>query len=178
MAESCLGESGDRWLHIQSVANLAGQLRDMDMGVSDAVVAAAWLHDVGYAPELVESGFHPLDGARWLRTQGVPEGVVALVAYHSGACFEAEERGLVAELSTFPEPDPEQLDALNLADMTVGPKGERVPVATRLGEILSRYPTDDPVHRAVTRSRGYLLESAERAAARLGLSDVGTRAPI
>jgi len=24
--------------------------------------AAAWLHDIGYAPDLVVSGFHPLDG--------------------------------------------------------------------------------------------------------------------
>ena len=28
---------------------------------------AAWLHDVGYAPSLVETGLHALDGARFLR---------------------------------------------------------------------------------------------------------------
>jgi hypothetical protein len=25
------------------------------------------LHDIGYAPDLVKSGLHPLDGARYLR---------------------------------------------------------------------------------------------------------------
>jgi hypothetical protein len=26
------------------------------------LIAAAWLHDIGYAPGLPETGFHPLDG--------------------------------------------------------------------------------------------------------------------
>jgi len=177
-AESCIGDAGDRWLHVRGVAELATQLRDKDLGLSDAVVAAAWLHDVGYAPELTQTGFHPIDGARWLRRQGVPEGIVALVAYHSGASFEAEERGLVAELAEFPEPDLDQLDMLTLVDMAVGPTGERVSVETRLDEVLARYPVDDPVHRAVRRSRSSLIQSAERAAERLGLANVGTRPPI
>lgn len=178
MAESCIGGAGDRWLHVRGVAELATQLRDKDLGLSDAVVAAAWLHDVGYAPELTQTGFHPIDGARWLRRQRVPEGIVALVAYHSGACFEAEERGLIAELAEFPEPDLDQLDMLTLVDMAVGPKGERVSVESRLDEILARYPAEDPVHRAVARSRSSLTGSAERAAERLGLANVGTRPPI
>lgn len=178
MADSCIGTSGDRWLHVHGVAELAIQLRDKNLGLSDAVVAAAWLHDVGYASNLVETGFHPIDGARWLRRQGVPEGIVALVAYHSGACFEAEERGVVAELAEFPEPDPDQLDMLTLVDMAVGPTGERVSVEARLDEILARYPADDPVHRAVMRSRSSLIQSAERAAQRLGLANVGSRPPI
>ena len=178
MAKSCFGDNGDRWLHVRGVAELATQLRDKDLGLSDAVVAAAWLHDVGYAPELTQTGFHPIDGARWLRRQGVPEGVVALVAYHSGASFEAEERKLVVELAKFPEPDPDQLDMLTLVDLAVGPTGERVSVESRLDEILARYPADDPVHRAVTRSRSSLIQSAERAAERLGLANVRTRPPI
>jgi len=178
LAEACIGSAGDRWLHVQGVAELAMQLRDKDLGLSDAVVAAAWLHDVGYAPDLVDTGLHPIDGARWLRRRGVPEGIVALVAYHSAAWFEAEERGLIAELAEFPEPDPDQLDMLTLVDMAVGPTGERVSVESRLDEILARYPADDPVHRAVTRSRSSLIQSAERAAERLGLANVGTRPPI
>ncbi len=178
LAESCIGAASDRWLHVKGVAELAMQLRDKDLGLSDAVVAAAWLHDVGYAPDLVETGFHPIDGARWLRMEGVPEGIVALVAYHSGARFEAEERGLGVELDEFPEPDPDQLDMLTLVDMAVGPTGERVSVESRLDEILARYPADDPVHRAVMRSRSSLIQSAERAAERLGLANVGTRPPI
>ena len=31
------------------------------------MTAAAWLHDIGYAPAVDDTGFHPLDGARYLR---------------------------------------------------------------------------------------------------------------
>jgi hypothetical protein len=34
---------------------------------ADLLEAAAWLHDIGYAPGLVTSGLHRLDGARYLR---------------------------------------------------------------------------------------------------------------
>jgi hypothetical protein len=47
----------------------------------EILVAAAWLHDIGYAPGLAETGFHPLDGARWLRTAGFGDRLAGLVAY-------------------------------------------------------------------------------------------------
>ena len=178
LAESALASTEDRWLHTRSVARFALELQARTGDVSAAVVAAAWLHDVGYGPEMVDTGFHPLDGASWLRIQGIPEGIVALVAYHSGAIFEAEERGLLVALADFTEPDPDQLDMLTLVDMAVGPTGERVSVKSRLDEILSRYPADHPVNRAVKRSRPSLIESAERAAMKLGLADVRTHAPV
>jgi len=106
--------------------------------------------------------------------KAAPGEVVALVAYHSAAQFEAEERGLAEELARFPAPDQDQLDVLTLIDMSTSPTGEQVPVNERLAEILARYPEEHPVHRAVSRSRGYLAESANRAAKRLGLADVRT----
>jgi hypothetical protein len=36
----------------------------------EVLVAAAHLHDLGYAPALVETGFHALDGARHLLALG------------------------------------------------------------------------------------------------------------
>ncbi|WP_199733552.1 HD domain-containing protein [Micromonospora sp. BL4] len=51
----------------------------------DVLVAAAWLHDVGYAPGITASGLHALDGASCLRRQGFEERVTNLVAYHSYA---------------------------------------------------------------------------------------------
>ena len=165
---------GDRWLHLQAVGRSAEELGVRGIDVSEAVVMAAWLHDVGYADTVANTGFHPLDGAEWLRQQAAPEGVVALVAYHSAAQFEAEERGLAEELARFPAPDQDQLDVLTLIDMSTSPTGEQVPVNERLAEILARYPEEHPVHRAVSRSRGYLAESANRAAKRLGLADLRT----
>jgi hypothetical protein len=172
VAESCLRDMGDRWLHVQAVGLSAEQLQKRGYDVSNAVIMSAWLHDVGYCESVVATGFHPVDGAKWLLDQGAPSGVVALVAYHSAAHFEAEERGLGDELARFPEPDPDQLDVLTLMDMSTSPTGERVAVNERLAEILARYPEEHPVHRAVSRSRGYLAESANRAANRLGLADV------
>ncbi len=46
----------------------------------EALVAAAWLHDIGYAPEVTDTGFHPLDGARYLVGLGIAERVVNLWA--------------------------------------------------------------------------------------------------
>ena len=163
---------GDRWVHAQAVGRSAEQLQERGYDVSDAVIMSAWLHDVGYADGVANTGFHPIDGAEWLRKQAAPDGVVALVAYHSGAQFEAEERGLGDALARFPAPDQEQLDVLTLIDMSTSPAGERVAVNERLAEILVRYPEEHPVHRAVSRSRGYLAEAANRAAKRLGLADV------
>jgi hypothetical protein len=55
-----------RWRHVQSVAVRAGRVAKA-LSLPDDLVAAAWLHDIGYAPELAQTGFHPLDGACWAR---------------------------------------------------------------------------------------------------------------
>ena len=68
---------------------------------ADTLVAAAWLHDIGYAPQLRDSGFHPLDGAVYLRREGWPAPVCDLVAHHSGSRFVARIRGLDDRLSEF-----------------------------------------------------------------------------
>ncbi len=55
-----------RWAHVQGVAKKAEHVA-ASLALSDeALVAAAWLHDVGYAPGVTDTGFHPLDGARYL----------------------------------------------------------------------------------------------------------------
>jgi hypothetical protein len=138
---------------------LAEGLPDADR---DTLVAAAWLHDVGYVPDLAHTGFHPLDGARFLQAERFPTVIVDLVAYHSGALFEAHERGLVDELSDFVAPPDDLLRRLTAADMTTGPNGARVSARARIAEILTRYPSNDPVHRAVARSGPSLIEVVEQ----------------
>ena len=57
--------------------------------------AAAWLHDIGYAPGLAVTGLHALNGARYLRdAQHADAMLYRLVAHHSCATIEAGERGL------------------------------------------------------------------------------------
>ena len=83
MTQQCL-EVGlpRRWMHVQAVAKKAERIGGVlvEASEADVLTAAAWLHDVGYAPALAITGFHPLDGARWLRAQSFNERVTALVA--------------------------------------------------------------------------------------------------
>lgn len=135
------------------------------------VAAAAWLHDIGYSPTLAVTGFHPLDGATWLLNHGAPERVAGLVAFHTGAPFEAEQRGLSDELAAIPAPDPDELDIMTLCDLTSTPAGEVTTPEARITEILTRYGRAHAVHLAVTRSRPHLLAAAHRARESLDLPD-------
>jgi HD superfamily phosphodiesterase len=89
-----------RWAHVQGVAARARSLAPVLRDDADLLEAAAWLHDIGYAPDLATTGLHALDGARYLRdTQNAGTLLCRLVAHHSCAIIEAEERGLGDVLS-------------------------------------------------------------------------------
>lgn len=168
LAESLLPPLGNRWLHTQAVAARA---EEASAAVSeddrDLLVAAAWLHDIGYAPELRDTGFHPLDGARHLETLGAPARLVRLVAHHSGAVYEAEQRGLSIELAAYDREDSAVLDALIFADMTTGPAGQSFDFDVRIDEILVRYEPGSEVHNAISKARPYLKGAVERTRARM-----------
>jgi putative nucleotidyltransferase with HDIG domain len=166
-AERLIAPMGDRWAHVQVVAREARRVAAvLPAEDGDLLVAAAYLHDIGYAPSLNRLGFHPVDGARFLRAHG-QERLASLVAHHSGAQYEAEERGLVEELAAFPVEDGPVMDALSFADMTIGPAGQPMTLEQRIGEIQRRYPPDDPVHRAITRARPLLQAAIDRTRDRL-----------
>lgn len=162
LAENELAGLGPRWAHVQAVAAAAERTRRyLDVETGDCLVAAAWLHDIGYGPQVRVTGFHPLDGARFVRSQGFPPLVVSLVAFHSGAEVEAAVRGIDG-LSEFSEPASEVVDALTFCDLTTGPDGALVSPAARLDEVMTRYGPDDPVHQAVSLSREGLLAAVDR----------------
>lgn len=169
LAADKLAGQADRWAHVSAVAAAAQDII-AQAELSDVVVCAAWLHDIGYADSVEQTGLHALDGARQLESLGAPAELASLVAYHSGAEYEADERGLVEDLHRFPRPLQVNLDALTLADMTTGVTGSRVSIEDRLADILDRYPRAHPVHRAVLRSGTYLIECATRAEQRFALS--------
>ena len=109
--------------------------------------AATYLHDIGYAEPLRQSGFHPLDGARFLQEQGWPALVVGLVAHHSGARFVADVRGLSAELLEFDDQrflSGPLADAVTYADQITGPERRAVDVETRMTEMLRQHGPDSP----------------------------------
>ncbi|MFE9910996.1 HD domain-containing protein [Streptomyces clavifer] len=154
-----------RWAHTQGVAKRAvevSQILDQDAGL---IVAAATLHDVGYAPRLATTGFHPLDGARFLRDEHrADERLVRLVANHSFALLEAEERGLREKLaSEFPLLErPLLVEALVYCDMTTTPDGDPTTAQDRVAEILSRYGDDSVVGRFIRRAAPEICASVER----------------
>ncbi|WP_093655699.1 HD domain-containing protein [Streptomyces radiopugnans] len=176
LAGSLLPPLGNRWLHTQAVAERAREASPaVPEDERDLLVAAAWLHDIGYAPELRETGFHPLDGARHLESLGAPRRLVCLVAHHSGAVYEAEQRGLVAELEPYEREDSPLLDALIYSDMTTGPAGQRFDFGRRIDEILVRYESGSEVHTAISRARPYLGAAVERVQGRLSASAASSR---
>lgn len=163
LAQDLVEPLGRRWLHVQSVAARAEEVSTVvDEEDRPVLLAAAWLHDIGYAPTIGHSRFHPLDGGRYLRAEGWPARIVNLVVHHSGACFETAERGLSAELEVFPFEDTPVMDALVTADLTTGPSGERLTYDERIAEILERYSADDPVHRTWIKAAPILKECVVR----------------
>ncbi len=173
-----------RWAHVQGVAATARTLAPILGGNADLLTAAALLHDIGYAPSLADTGFHPLDGARYLRDVEHADAMLCrLVAHHSCAIIEAEERGLAGELAREFKPAPRDLaDALIYCDMTTGPDGQRMPIEQRLADIRARYGPEHLVTRALARSAPQLTEAATsghpQAYRRTGDAAAGRRWPL
>jgi hypothetical protein len=155
---------GTRLAHSRTVAYRASIVAPlMDPPWRSALADAGWLHDVGYSPGLVDTGFHPLDGARYLRDQGWPREVCRLVAWHSAAAVEAELRGLYAvQADEFPAPPREVWEALAWADLTSSPTGDVVSAEDRVAEVLDRYPADSFAHRALSTARPVLFSAVAR----------------
>lgn len=169
-AERLLSPLGDRWLHVRQVAEQARRVIEIvPLADRELLVAAAYLHDIGYAPTLVVTRFHPLDGARWVRDSGQDERLARLVAHHSCAIHEARVRGLLDQLLSDFEPEESvTYDALVFCDMITGPTGKTVSLAERLNEIDERYGEDHEVTRAIKAARPYLTACCERTLIRLG----------
>jgi len=128
---------------------------------ADLLVAAAYLHDIGYAPELAVTGFHPLDGAWHLRSLGF-ERLAGLVAHHTGARYEARLRGLESALAEFDDEESLVSAALTYCDLVTGPSGERMIPAQRLGDVEVRYGEESPVTRGLLAAWPELMDAVER----------------
>lgn len=171
LAERLLAEAlPRRWSHTRGVAGTAESVAHIVGGDADRLVCAAWLHDLGYAPQLAGSGFHPLDGARYLRDVArAEERLCRLVAHHSYASIEARLRGLSDVLAAeFPPVAGLVADALTYCDMTTSPDGEPVEVDARLAEVVARYGEGDPVTEAIELARPQIDRSVRAVRTLLG----------
>ena len=166
-ATSLLAPLGDRWLHIQGVVERAcwvGKVFHEDD--RSCLIAAAYMHDIGYAPALKKTGFHPLDGANYLQSLGYDR-LASLVAHHSEARFEASLRGFEAALEAFPRERSAVADALTYCDLTTGTTGEPLTLKERAADIYSRYGDRDVVTQSLRQSMPFVSLAVARTSRRL-----------
>jgi hypothetical protein len=94
--------------------------------------------------------------------------VTDLVAHHSCALVEADERGLAVELvREFHREQSELADALWYCDLTTGPDGQDLIVTDRLDEIRTRYGAQHLVTRFVDRAQSEIIAAVRRTERRL-----------
>jgi hypothetical protein len=159
----------NRWAHTEGVGRKAESIARLVGEDASLLICAAWLHDIGYAPGLVKTYFHPLDGARYLRDfENARDQLCRLVANHSHALVEASSRGLADELDCeFPYVDGLLADALTYCDMTTSPEGNPIDVEARLNEIASRYGSSDVVAVSIRKAQPKILRSVTNVITRL-----------
>lgn len=179
-AEQLLAPLEIRWSHVQKVGEQARLVAEVVPAEDrDLLIAAAYLHDVGYSPDLVVTGFHPLDGARWIRDQHQDERLARLVAHHSCSTYEAQVRGLLEVLLAEFEPEETAAyDALVFCDMTTGPTGKTISFEERIEDIYRRYGPGHEVSRALDSALPCLQACHDRTIFRLvgrtSLADIGS----
>jgi putative nucleotidyltransferase with HDIG domain len=138
-ARTALATLADRWLHTVAVASEAERLaREIALPDGQLLIAAAWLHDIGYAPELATTSFHSLDGALYLEHCGHHR-LARLVANHTGALEEARLRRLEEHLTAFPDERSTVSAALLYCDLTCGPNGQPMSPAERRADVEHRH---------------------------------------
>lgn len=172
-----LSDCPDRLKHVLGVVSKASWVGGILVGTDcEHLLAAAWLHDVGYASALRRTGLHQLDGAAFVRRQGY-ERLAALVAHHSEARFEVYLRGHGIDLGQYPREESWTSDALTYCDVTTGVRGDPVSFEDRVSEVEQRYGQGKIVD-ALSQARPSLQRAVERTQERLrdaGLFTCATR---
>ena len=163
-----------RWDHVQGVASQTELFVDR---VADwaTLASAAYLHDIGYAAEVFDLGFHQVDGARYLRREGWSEAVVNLVAHHSGARIRAEVTGL-GEIyaAEFPLDDTLPHQQLHFCDLTVALDGTPTTVRERLADMRYRHSQNEAMLRFLDATEQGMIDMVDSTWELLGRDD-GTR---
>lgn len=169
LVEATSGRGTERWLHAQGAADAARRvLPCVDPADQDLLVAAAWLHDIGFDHPTPPTGLHALDGAYLLRDAGWPERLVALVAHHSEARFVAAGMGLLDTLNEFEREISPVSDALVYADMSSAVDGQPVTVHLRLSDLRYRHSDDElPMRIALSSREPHLILATARTEVRM-----------
>jgi putative nucleotidyltransferase with HDIG domain len=164
-----------RWEHSLGVGKRAEMLAPILGKDAELLAVSAYLHDIGYAQDLVDTGFHPIDGARYLRdVHGADELLCRLVAHHTCAEIEAGDRGLLDILQgEFPKQRPDLVEALTYCDMTTSPDGIAVEAVDRLAEIRQRYGPEDAVTATIAKATPCILSAVHVIERRMATASSG-----
>jgi hypothetical protein len=161
LARRLLGDDSDRLAHCRYAAGIAELTADaLGLPESDELVAAAWLHDIGYAPAIARTGFHPLDGALHLAAEGWPDQTVLLVAHHSYAAILAPYFGVEHQIAVLDHASADAEDILTYADLRSGPTGMGAVPQKRIADKRSRRAGSSIVPQDVREGRYRLLLAA------------------
>ena len=163
LAASLLRDQPQRFRHVEGAARAAAhvtaRIPDLPRG---PVIAAAWLHDIGYAADLRVTGFHPLDGALFLDDGGWDSEIVRLVAHHSHSRLLAPYYDADSRLSRFAITQGLAGDVVTFADVVSGVHGAGVTVSDRIAELRARPASGPAIPDDVRETRYRLLrQSAE-----------------
>lgn len=148
--EGALSASPARVKHVLEIAKRVREsaarvsMRGMHSKIDlDLAECAALLHDIGYWPPIAHTGFHPIDGARFLEQEGEQE-IPRIIVGHSCSPEEGELRGFPGICS-----DPGLIAKLiTYWDVQVQQGGAVVSYDERLQDILARYGTESIVGQA------------------------------
>ena len=177
-AWALLAAQPGRWAHTRGVARLAADIAaripDLD---GDVLLAAAWVHDIGYAPNLAATGFHHLDGAAALAARGELE-LASIVAHHTSGDAEADARGLTRKLQSFAAPSELMAAAVAYCHLHAGPGGVPTGVDSRIAEVEVRYGPGHPVTRGLRAALPGLRDRVELIEALLRQSKTGWLSPL
>lgn len=153
LAAELLDGVGSRLDHSIAVAHRAEQLTaNWVQDQREQVIAASYLHDIGYSPKCRRTGWHPYDGARWLAKHDHDSALCRLVMWHTAAWHEGRLRGLLDDaVAQFGQPNPESIGSaiLAAADLSTGPAGQLMTIDERLADIKRRYSSTSVVARAL-----------------------------
>ena len=177
LAASLLSDLTQRRAHDLAVGELCDRVAHaakLDERTLATAVAAAYLHDVGYAAPLKQTGFHPLDGARYVRSRGW-DVTARLVAHHSQAQLQADILGL--SLAEFLPVGGILQDLVDYADLRAGPDGTLVSVDERLRGIATRHDPSSAPALALDRRRPLVEALVRRIEDRCGGDPLGIDEP-
>ncbi|MCX6434201.1 MAG: HD domain-containing protein [Actinobacteria bacterium] len=140
LAHTLLSGDPRRLAHVRGAALIAGMAAGaLRVDQPETLVAAAWLHDIGYAPSLRRTGFHPLDGAMFLARKGWPDSVVLLVAHHSHAAVLAPYYGVHHHMSLLDHAPGNGDDIITFSDLRAGTNGMGADPRDRIDDMRRRH---------------------------------------